>query len=66
MLRIYFLKDCGYSLCDAFFANYCFRTSWASYYQNRNLRAYSAYPLLLYPTHYVGDEGWFSDTGKSV
>ena len=68
---LHFLKDHGHSLCDAFFMFLyfckfllCFRTSWASYYQNRNLRAYSAYPLLLYPTHYVGDEGWFSDTGN--
>ena len=39
------------------------RESWAEHFTNRNLKAYSASPLLAYPTHYVGDEGWFSDTG---
>ena len=28
----------------------------------RNLNALSAYPVIVNPTHYVGDEGWFSDT----
>ena len=32
------------------------------HFTDRNLVAFSAYPLLLYPTHYVGDEGYFSDT----
>ena len=27
----------------------------------RNLHALSAYPVIVNPTHYVGDEGWFSD-----
>ena len=40
------------------------RSDWVEHFHNRNLRAYSAYPLLAYPTHYVGDKEWFSDTGK--
>ena len=40
------------------------RKDWAAHFQNKNLDVYSAAPLLAYPTHYVGDEGWFSDTGK--
>ena len=28
----------------------------------RNLNALSAYPVIVNPTNYVGDEGWFSDT----
>ena len=28
----------------------------------RNHNALSAYPVIVNPTHYVGDEGWFSDT----
>ena len=28
----------------------------------RNLNALSAYPVIVNPTHYVGDEGWFGDT----
>lgn len=34
-------------------------------YKNRNLVAWSAQPLLLFPTHYTGDEGYFSDTEDS-
>lgn len=35
---------------------------WANHFYPRNLVAMTAEPLLLYPTHYVGDEGYFSDT----
>ena len=47
--------------------NYCFfliSDDWVKYFPNRNLHAYSAEPLLIFPTHYVGDKEWFSDTGK--
>ena len=40
------------------------RQSWADHFNPRNLNAFSAHPLLVYPTHYVGDAGWYSDTGK--
>ncbi|XP_058831195.1 glycosyltransferase 25 family member isoform X2 [Topomyia yanbarensis] len=40
--------------------------SWVSNFQNRNLVAWSAAPLLLYPTHYTGDDGYISDTEDSV
>ncbi|KAL5484486.1 hypothetical protein EMCRGX_G020997 [Ephydatia muelleri] len=36
--------------------------SWADHFNPRNLNAFSAHPLLVYPTHYVGDAGWYSDT----
>lgn len=36
--------------------------NWVKYFPNRNLHAYSAEPLLIFPTHYVGDKEWFSDT----
>ena len=35
------------------------------HFSPRDLKAYSAEPLLLYPTHYVGQENYFSDTEKS-
>ena len=41
-----------------------YRKDWAAHFQNKNLEVYSVAPLLAYPTHYVGDEGWFSDTGE--
>ncbi|XP_065085939.1 glycosyltransferase 25 family member [Ochlerotatus camptorhynchus] len=40
--------------------------SWVSQFKNRNLVAWSAAPLLLYPTHYTGDEGYISDTEDSA
>ena len=36
--------------------------TWKSHYLNRNLQAYSVHPLLLFPTHYTGEEGYISDT----
>ena len=33
-----------------------------SKFEPRDLVALSAEPLLVYPTHYVGDEGYISDT----
>ena len=38
------------------------REDWAAHFPVRNLNALSAYPVIVNPTHYVGDEGWFSDT----
>lgn len=35
---------------------------WSSQFYPRNLIALTAEPLLLYPTHYIGDKGYFSDT----
>ncbi|XP_023218835.1 procollagen galactosyltransferase 1-A-like [Centruroides sculpturatus] len=40
-------------------------TVWKSYYPERNLRAYSAHPLLVYPTHYTGEDKYISDTEDS-
>lgn len=37
-------------------------SEWSSHFYPRNLVAMTAEPLLLYPTHYVGDVGYFSDT----
>lgn len=37
-------------------------SEWSSHFYPRNLIAMTAEPLLLYPTHYVGDDGYFSDT----
>lgn len=37
-------------------------TNWVSHFSVRNLEAYSAYPILLHPTHYANEPGWTSDT----
>ncbi|XP_016304272.1 procollagen galactosyltransferase 1-like [Sinocyclocheilus anshuiensis] len=36
-----------------------------SHFERRDLRAFSAEPLLVYPTHYTGDAGYISDTETS-
>ncbi|XP_068213111.1 glycosyltransferase 25 family member isoform X2 [Palaemon carinicauda] len=35
---------------------------WKANFPNRNLKAFSASPLLVYPTHYTGEVGYISDT----
>ncbi|XP_029474376.1 procollagen galactosyltransferase 2 [Rhinatrema bivittatum] len=36
------------------------------YFEPRDLKAFSAEPLLIYPTHYTGQPGYFSDTETST
>ncbi|XP_029309726.1 LOW QUALITY PROTEIN: procollagen galactosyltransferase 2-like [Cottoperca gobio] len=36
------------------------------YYEHRDLRAFSVEPLLLFPSHYTGEPGYFSDTETST
>lgn len=38
---------------------------WKLEFEPRNLKAFSAAPLLVYPTHYTGEEGYISDTEQS-
>ena len=38
------------------------RDDWAKYFWPRDLKVFSADPLFVMPTHYVGDEDYFSDT----
>lgn len=39
--------------------------NWKKEFPNRNLNAFSVAPLLLFPTHYTGDQGYISDTENS-
>lgn len=39
--------------------------TWKLKYETRNLNAWSSNPLLLYPTHYTGEDGYISDTEDS-
>ncbi|KAK3739374.1 hypothetical protein QZH41_015762, partial [Actinostola sp. cb2023] len=41
---------------------FIYSKEWSSHFEPRNLVAMTAEPLLLYPTHYIGDKGYFSDT----
>ncbi|OQR67274.1 glycosyltransferase 25 family member-like [Tropilaelaps mercedesae] len=41
------------------------QSGWKNAFQPRTLRAASAHPLLVYPTHYTGEENYFSDTEES-
>lgn len=40
--------------------------AWAAHFPQRDLKAFSAHPLLVYPTHYTGEEHYISDTEDSV
>ena len=37
-----------------------------AHFERRNLKAFSAEPLLVYPTHYTGEPGYISDTETST
>jgi len=37
-----------------------------SHFKLRDLKAFSVEPLLLFPTHYTGESGYFSDTETST
>lgn len=36
------------------------------HFSPRDLRVFSAHPLLVYPTHYAGESNWLSDTETST
>lgn len=40
-------------------------TTWKSAFPVRNLVAWSAAPLIIFPTHYTGEPGYISDTEDS-
>uniref|UniRef100_A0A8C9XT73 Si:ch211-13f8.2 n=1 Tax=Sander lucioperca TaxID=283035 RepID=A0A8C9XT73_SANLU len=42
------------------------KDEYMQYYKQRDLRAFSVEPLLLFPTHYTGEPGYFSDTETST
>ena len=37
-------------------------STWAQHFPSEKLRALSVHPLLVFPTHYTGEQGYFSDT----
>uniref|UniRef100_A0A8C8DY93 procollagen galactosyltransferase n=1 Tax=Oryzias sinensis TaxID=183150 RepID=A0A8C8DY93_9TELE len=41
-------------------------SEYMEHFERRDLHAFSAEPLLVYPTHYTGDPGYVSDTETSV
>lgn len=42
------------------------RDDYMQYFGHRELRAFSVEPLLLFPTHFTGEPGYFSDTETST
>ncbi|XP_031840465.1 glycosyltransferase 25 family member isoform X2 [Nomia melanderi] len=42
------------------------RQEWKVHYPTRDLIILSANPLLIYPTHYTGEQGYISDTENSM
>ncbi|XP_051898150.1 procollagen galactosyltransferase 1-like [Pristis pectinata] len=41
-------------------------SKYMDHFEKRDLKAFSAEPLLVYPTHYTGDTGYVSDTETST
>ncbi|XP_022122338.2 glycosyltransferase 25 family member [Pieris rapae] len=41
-------------------------TQWVEHFPIRDLKALSAAPLLVHPTHYTGEDGYISDTEDSI
>ncbi|XP_077302422.1 glycosyltransferase 25 family member [Arctopsyche grandis] len=41
-------------------------SSWSEHFPHRDLIGLSVSPLLVYPTHYTGEDGYISDTEDSV
>lgn len=54
----------GSSLADG--VSLLHSTKYMEYYESRDLKAFSAEPLLVYPTHYTGQPGYLSDTETST
>uniref|UniRef100_A0A673JL50 Procollagen galactosyltransferase 2-like n=1 Tax=Sinocyclocheilus rhinocerous TaxID=307959 RepID=A0A673JL50_9TELE len=42
------------------------KEEYMSHFKQRNLKAFSVQPLLLFPSHYTGEPGYFSDTETST
>ncbi|XP_050993353.1 procollagen galactosyltransferase 2 [Labeo rohita] len=42
------------------------KEEYMSRFKQRDLKAFSVQPLLLFPTHYAGEPGYFSDTETSI
>ncbi|KAL7646435.1 UNVERIFIED_CONTAM: hypothetical protein RMT77_003348 [Armadillidium vulgare] len=38
---------------------------WKAFFEGRTLNAFSAAPLMVFPTHYTGEDGYISDTEES-
>lgn len=41
-------------------------STWKNAFKLRNLEAWSAAPLILFPTYYTGEDGYISDTEDSI
>lgn len=51
------------SLCPLL---YPFRDEYMQYFEQRDLKVFSVEPLLLFPTHYTGEPGYFRDMETST
>ncbi len=43
-----------------------FRSDYMDRFETRDLKAFSAEPLLVFPSHYTGEPGYISDTETST
>lgn len=57
---------CSGDLPFPFLNLFLHRSDYMDQFETRDLKAFSAEPLLVYPTHYTGDKGYISDTETST
>lgn len=60
--KIYLYLQMTYCFCGFFFL----RSDYMEHFKTRDLKAFSVEPLLVYPTHYTGEQGYISDTETST
>lgn len=67
-IRIYVLMSFAFFVVVVVFLHYILlhRSDYMEQFETRDLKAFSAEPLLVYPTHYTGDQGYVSDTETST
>ena len=53
------IKICTFLLTMSYSKHYMYA------FEPRNLKAFSAEPLMIYPTHYTGEANYITDTGES-
>lgn len=56
---------CFQLLLSNLYGSYLCRSQWKERFSPRNLVTMSAQPLLVEPTHYTGEPGYFTDTEAS-
>lgn len=66
LLLIYVLPLSNFTLSLSSNTTVIFRSDYMDLFETRDLKAFSAEPLLVFPSHYTGEPGYISDTETST